>query len=65
MNTQKPGAAAVRDQEAPKGEAELVWVGNVSATVLWEGWRAELLMLINHDKQDANCHHKQSNISHS
>ena len=38
----EPGAAAVRDQDAPpKGEAELGQMGNVSASVLWEGWRVK------------------------
>ena len=39
--------------------------GNVSETAHRGGLEGGLLMQSNHDKQDANCRHKQSNISHS
>lgn len=61
----KPAAAAVRNQEAPKGEAELGLMGDYVSYGTLGGLEGRILMQSNHDKQDANCHHEQSNISHS
>ncbi len=61
----EPAAAAVRDQEAPKEEAVLGPMGEYVSEGTVGGLEAGILMQSNHDKQDANCHHKQSNTSPS
>ncbi len=61
----RPAAAAVRDQEALKGEAEQGLMGEYVSYGALGVLQGRILMQSNHDKQDANCHHEQSNISHS
>lgn len=61
----EPAAAAVQDQEAPKEDAELRPTGEYVSSGALGGLEGGILMQSNHDKQDANCHHEQSNVSHS
>lgn len=55
----------MRDQEALKGEAELGIMGKYVSYGALEELEARIVMQSYCDKQDANCHHKQSHISHS